>query len=69
MSPVLNLPDCEHAGLPISYEHLPFTASDVSAFSFDMSIALPCAQNMKLQAAADKTCIALKGINDGTRLV
>jgi hypothetical protein len=52
---ILNLPDCEHEGLPISYEHLPFAARDISVFSFDMSMALPCAQNIKLKAAADKT--------------
>jgi len=69
LSSVLNLPDFDNAGSPVTYEHLPFTASDISASSFDMSIALPCAENMKLQAPADKTCIALKRINEGSKMV
>jgi hypothetical protein len=51
----LKLPDCEHEGLPVSYEQQTFTPNNISAFSFDMSMALPCAQNIKLKAAADKT--------------
>jgi len=52
----LNLPDFDNAGSPVTYEHLLFTASDISPY-------------MKLQAAADKTRIALKRINEGSRMV
>jgi hypothetical protein len=56
----LDLPDFDHAGLPTIYEYVPFTATDICAFPFDMSIALSCAQNMQFKAAADKICIAIK---------